>query len=151
MLRDKLRSKHARLGVIGLGYVGLPLAMEFERAGFRVTGIDTDASKVDRLKKGSSYIQDVPSEWVAEAVKRGTFEPTTDFSALRDVDTVDICVPTPLRKTKDPDISYVRAAVVEIERYLHPDMLVILDSTTYPGTTDEVILSRLERTGLRAG
>lgn len=151
MLRDKLRSKEARLGVIGLGYVGLPLAMEFERAGFRVTGIDSDASKVEKLRSGKSYIQDVPNEWVAGAVAGGTFEPTTEFSVLRDVDSVDICVPTPLRKTKDPDISYVRAAVVEIEKYLHPDMLVILDSTTYPGTTDEVILSRLERTGLRAG
>jgi len=151
MLKDKLQSKEARLGVIGLGYVGLPLAMEFERAGFHVTGIDTDASKVERLKSGGSYIQDVPSEWVAKAVGEGTFRPTTDFSTLKELDSVDICVPTPLRKTKDPDISFVRAAVVEIEKQLHPDMLVILDSTTYPGTTDEVILSRLERTGLKAG
>ncbi len=151
MLKEKLRSREARLGVIGLGYVGLPLAMEFERAGFRVTGIDSDASKVEKLRSGTSYIQDVPSEWVAEATAKGTFEATTEFEVLRELDSVDICVPTPLRKTKDPDISYVRAAVVEIEKYLHPDMLVILDSTTYPGTTDEVILSRLERTGLRAG
>jgi len=151
MLRDKLLSKEARLGVIGLGYVGLPLAMEFERAGFTVTGIDTDAAKVEALKEGRSYIQDVPSEWVSGAVRSGTFLPTTDFSVLKEIDSVDICVPTPLRKTKDPDISFVRAAVVEIERQLHKDMLVILDSTTYPGTTDEVILSRLERTGLKAG
>ncbi|MBD3348029.1 MAG: nucleotide sugar dehydrogenase [Candidatus Eisenbacteria bacterium] len=151
MLRDKLLSKEARLGVIGLGYVGLPLAMEFERAGFHVTGIDNDGAKIDALRAGESYIQDVPDDWVGRAVREGTFEPTGDFSSLKEIDSVDICVPTPLRKTKDPDISFVRSAVVEIEKELHPDMLIILDSTTYPGTTDEVILSRLQRTGLKAG
>jgi UDP-N-acetyl-D-glucosamine dehydrogenase len=151
MLREKLKSKEARLGVIGLGYVGLPLAMEFERAGFHVTGIDTDLGKVAKLERGESYIQDVPGDWVREAVEKGTFTATADFSVLEGLDSVDICVPTPLRKTKDPDISYVRAAVVEIEKHLHKGMLIILDSTTYPGTTDEVILSRLERTGLKVG
>ena len=151
MLKEKLSSREARLGVIGLGYVGLPLSIEFARAGFHVTGIDTDAGKVDMLRQGRSYIQDVPEEWLGEAMETGTFEATTDFSVLEAIDAVDICVPTPLRKTKDPDISFVRAAVQEIVRYLHPQMLVILDSTTYPGTTDEVILSRLETTGLKVG
>ena len=151
MLKEKLRSREARLGVIGLGYVGLPLSMEFARSGFHVVGIDTDAEKVRLLGEGESYIQDVPSEWIREAIDAGTFEATTDFSALETVDAVDICVPTPLRKTRDPDISYVRAAVAEIVKHLHPQMLVILDSTTYPGTTEEVILSRLETTGLKVG
>lgn len=151
LLREKLESREAHLGVIGLGYVGLPLAIEFARAGFRVTGIDTDEAKVAKLMAGESYIQDVPSEWIKEAVDAGTLSATTDFSVLTELDTVDICVPTPLRKSKDPDISFVRAAVCEIEKYLHPQMLVILDSTTYPGTTDEVILTRLERTGLKVG
>ena len=151
MLREKLQSKDARLGVIGLGYVGLPLSMEFVRAGFRVVGIDNDAEKVRKLGEGESYIQDVPSERVREALDAGLFEATTDYAVLETLDAVDICVPTPLRKTKDPDISYVRSAVAEIVKYLHKQMLVILDSTTYPGTTDEVILSRLEATGLQVG
>ena len=151
MLKEKLRSKEARLGVIGLGYVGLPLSMEFARAGFRVTGIDTDEKKVQMLSAGESYIQDVPSERVREAVEAGIFRATSDFSVLRELDSVDICVPTPLRKTRDPDISFVSSAVEEIEKYLHKGMLIILDSTTYPGTTDEIILSRLERTGLKVG
>ena len=151
MLKEKLQSREARLGVIGLGYVGLPLSMEFARSGFHVVGIDTDAEKVRLLGEGESYIQDVPAEWIKEAIDAGTFQATTDFSVLESLDAVDICVPTPLRKTRDPDISYVRAAVAEIVNYLHPQMLVILDSTTYPGTTEEVILSRLETTGLKVG
>jgi len=151
VLREKLESRQARLGVIGLGYVGLPLSMEFARAGFTVVGIDTNAEKVRQLMAGESYIPDVPSEWVREAVENGTFLATTDFSVLADLDTVDICVPTPLRKTKDPDISFVNAAVNEIEKYAHKGMLIILDSTTYPGTTDEIILSRIEKTGLKVG
>jgi len=151
LLKGKLQSREARLGVIGLGYVGLPLSMEFASSGFRVVGIDTDAEKVRLLGEGKSYIQDVPAERIKEAIDAGTFEATTDFSVLESLDAVDICVPTPLRKTRDPDISYVRAAVAEIVKHLHPQMLVILDSTTYPGTTDEVILSRLETTGLKVG
>jgi UDP-N-acetyl-D-glucosamine dehydrogenase len=151
LLKEKLQSKEARLGVIGLGYVGLPLSMEFVGAGFHVTGIDTDERKVEKLRAGESYIQDVSSSLVRDALESGAFTATSDFSVLSGLDSVDICVPTPLRKTKDPDISFVRAAVVEIEKHLHKDMLVILDSTTYPGTTDEVILSRLERTGLKVG
>ncbi len=151
MLKDKLLAKEARLGVIGLGYVGLPLSMEFVRAGFRVVGIDTNEEKVSTLMSGESYVPDVPGELVRNAVESGAFVATTDFSKLADVDTVDICVPTPLRKTKDPDISFVSAAVEEIVKYLHPGMMIILDSTTYPGTTDEVILPRLEETGLVVG
>ncbi len=151
LLKEKLQSREARLAVIGLGYVGLPLCMEFARSGFHVVGIDTDAEKVRLLGEGESYIQDVPAERIRDALDAGTFEATSDFSALQTVDAVDICVPTPLRKTRDPDISYVRAAVGEIARYLHPQMLVILDSTTYPGTTDEVILASLEKTGLKVG
>jgi UDP-N-acetyl-D-glucosamine dehydrogenase len=151
LLKDKLQSREARLAVIGLGYVGLPLCMEFARSGFHVVGIDTDAEKIRLLGEGESYIQDVPAERIRDALDAGTFEATSDFSALQTVDAVDICVPTPLRKTRDPDISYVRAAVGEIARYLHPQMLVILDSTTYPGTTDEVILASLEKTGLKVG
>ena len=151
MLKEKLQSREARLGVIGLGYVGLPLSMEFASSGFHVVGIDTDAEKIRLLGEGKSYIQDVPAERIKEAIDAGTFEATMDFSVLESLDAVDICVPTPLRKTRDPDISYVRAAVAEIVKHLHPQMLVILDSTTYPGTTDEVILSSLETTGLKVG
>jgi UDP-N-acetyl-D-glucosamine dehydrogenase len=111
LLKEKLQSREARLGVIGLGYVGLPLSVEFARSGFRVTGMDTDPEKIERLNKGESYIQDVPDEWVRDALETGAFEATTDFSVLAALDAVDICVPTPLRKTKDPDISYVRAAL----------------------------------------
>jgi len=151
LLKEKLQSRQAHLGVIGLGYVGLPLAVEFAQAGFRVTGLDTNRGKVDRLMSGDSYIRDVPSETLQEVVEAGAFTATTDFSVLSDVDTVDICVPTPLRKTKDPDMSFVSSAVEEIAKHLHREMLVILDSTTYPGTTDEVILPKLEQTGLKVG
>ncbi len=151
MLREKLESRQARLGVIGLGYVGLPLSMEFVRAGFTVVGIDTNEEKVRQLMAGESYIADVPGEWVKEAVGSGAFMATSDFSVLAGLDTVDICVPTPLRKTKDPDISFVNAAVSEIEKYVHKGMLIILDSTTYPGTTEEIILARIEQTGLTVG
>jgi UDP-N-acetyl-D-glucosamine dehydrogenase len=151
LLKSKLIEKKARLGVIGLGYVGLPLCVEFARAGYHVTGIDNDPRKVKKLQAGESYIQDVPTASLREIIEAGRFTATTDFSVMRELDTVDICVPTPLRKTKDPDISYVAAAVDEIEKYIHPGMMVILDSTTYPGTTDELILTRLERTGLKVG
>ncbi len=151
MLREKLESREARLGVIGLGYVGLPLTMEFAKAGFHVTGIDTNEEKVASLNEGRSYVGDVSDDRVREALEAGRFEATTDFSVIEKLDSIDICVPTPLRKTKDPDISYVSAAVCQIAKYLHRDMMIILDSTTYPGTTDEIILSKLERKGLTVG
>ncbi len=150
-LARKIRDRKAKLGVIGLGYVGLPLAMEFTRAGFEVTGIDTDKSKIDKLKSGISYVKDVESSTVSEAVEKNRLHLTTDFEALSDLDTVNICVPTPLRKTRDPDISYIHAAVREIQRFVHKGQLIVLESTTYPGTTDEVILPILSQGGLEVG
>jgi UDP-N-acetyl-D-glucosamine dehydrogenase len=150
-LEQKLTTRTARLGVIGLGYVGLPLAIEFARAGFEVVGIDVDAEKVATLGRGQSYIKDVPSEHVKEAIEAGRFRPTTDFSALSEVDTIDICVPTPLSKTRDPDISYIDAAAEQICRYQRPGQLIVLESTTYPGTTEEVILPRLSADGREVG
>src|SRR6476620_827130 len=150
-LREKISSRTARVGVVGLGYVGLPLAVEFAKAGFHVTGIDVQQSKVDQLNLGQSYIQDIPTSVLAPLVKSGKITATTDFSAVKDLDTIDICVPTPLRKTKDPDMSYIVSACEEIAKYFHPGMLVILESTTYPGTTDELVLPMLEREALKVG
>ncbi len=150
-LLQKIESRQARVGVLGLGYVGLPLCMELAKAGFKVTGMDIHAGRVARLREGDSYIKDVPSSELAAHVKSGAFVATTDFTALKQLDTVNICVPTPLRKTKDPDVSYIVESVERIRENLHAPMLVILESTTYPGTTDELILPRLEETGLKVG
>jgi UDP-N-acetyl-D-glucosamine dehydrogenase len=150
-LHHKLTSRTARTGVVGLGYVGLPLAVEFGNAGFTVVGIDLDARKVDAINRGESYIQDVPSEAVARLVSSGRLSATVDPGATKDLDTINICVPTPLRKTKDPDLSFIVASTEAITGHLHPGMLVVLESTTYPGTTEEVVMSILERTGLKAG
>ncbi len=150
-LKEKLEKRQARIGVIGLGYVGLPLAVEFAEAGFDVTGFDVDASKVAELNAGRSYILDVKTADVAACVKAGRLRATTDMSKLGDMDAVDICVPTPLRKTKDPDMSYVVAAAEEIAKSLHPGMLIVLESTTYPGTTAEVLQPMFEARGLTVG
>jgi UDP-N-acetyl-D-glucosamine dehydrogenase len=139
------------LSVIGLGYVGLPLAVELGKAGFRVSGIDLQEKRVAQLQRGRSYVQDVPSEDVRTLVKAGLFEPTTDFGVLRHADVVNVCVPTPLSKMRDPDVSYIVAAVGEVARHLHRGMLVILESTTYPGTTTELLLPMLEATGMKVG
>jgi UDP-N-acetyl-D-glucosamine dehydrogenase len=147
----RIEAKQARLGVIGLGYVGLPLAVEFARAGFPVVGFDVAEDKVKELNAGRSYIPDVPSEHVAEVIKSGTFVATTDPNALADVDIIDICVPTPLRKTRDPDLSYVVQAVEATANVIRKGQLIILESTTYPGTTDEVVQPALESRGLVAG
>jgi UDP-N-acetyl-D-glucosamine dehydrogenase len=150
-LETKIRGKTAHLSVIGMGYVGLPLAVEYARAGFRVTGIETDSRKVEQLMRGSSYVQDVPDSDLAPFVESGLLDATTDPSVLDHCDIVNICVPTPLRKTRDPDVSYIVSAMEKIALHLHPGMLVILESTTYPGTTEELIQPRLEQTGLRVG
>jgi UDP-N-acetyl-D-glucosamine dehydrogenase len=150
-LRDRLRSRKARTGVIGLGYVGLPLAVELGKAGFTVVGIDLDTRKIDAVQGGSSYIPDVPSADVAALVAQGRLRATNDFASVADLDTINICVPTPLRKTKDPDLSYIVAATEKIAEFLKPGTLVILESTTYPGTTEEVVQPILERGGLKAG
>ncbi|MBD3336955.1 MAG: nucleotide sugar dehydrogenase [Candidatus Eisenbacteria bacterium] len=150
-LMEKISSRRAIMGVVGLGYVGLPLAVEMAAKGFRVTGVDSSPAKVKRLGRGESYVGDVPAEAVAQAVEEKRFHPTTDFASLAEVDTINICVPTPLRKTRDPDVSYIVAALDEIAPRLHRGQLIILESTTYPGTTEELILPRLEETGLKVG
>jgi UDP-N-acetyl-D-glucosamine dehydrogenase len=150
-LREKIESRRARAGVVGLGYVGLPLAVELAKAGFRTTGIDLDERKIDAIRAGASYIPDVPTADVRTLVEADRLGATTDFSVVKELDTINICVPTPLRKTKDPDMSYIVSAVESIAAHLHPGILIILESTTYPGTTDEVVQPLLEATGLKAG
>ncbi len=137
------QDRSARIAILGLGYVGLPLATVFAEAGFHVVGIDPIQSKVDSINRGESYIQDVPTEQVARLVKDGCLEATSDVSALRDVDAVSICVPTPLRKTGDPDLSYIVSATESVAQHVHPGMVVVLESSTYPGTTREMVLPRL--------
>jgi UDP-N-acetyl-D-glucosamine dehydrogenase len=150
-LRDRIDRRSARVGVVGLGYVGLPLAVEFARAGFSTVGIDLDQRKVDAVNQGTSYIPDVPTADVARLVTDGRLRATTDFGAVAALDTINVCVPTPLRKTKDPDMSYIVSAVEQIAKSLHPGMLVVLESTTYPGTTEELVQPMLEAGGLKAG
>src|ERR1022692_3614803 len=151
LLEEKIRSHTARVGVVGLGYVGLPLAAEFARAGFAVTGIDIIAEKTRRVNAGDSYVGDIPSAVLAPLVESGKLRATTDFSAVRELDTINICVPTPLRKTKDPDMSFIVPSCQEGARHFHSGMLVILESTTYPGTTDELVLPMLSQSGLTVG
>jgi UDP-N-acetyl-D-glucosamine dehydrogenase len=150
-LANKIAARTARVGIVGLGYVGLPLAIEYAKAGFTVTGIDLVESKVARINAGDSYVQDVATADVEALVRAGKLQATTDFSVIADLDTINICVPTPLRKTKDPDMSYIVSACQEIAKYFHPGMLAILESTTYPGTTEEVVLPMLARPGLEIG
>ena len=134
----------AKVAVVGLGYVGLPLALEFADAGFKVFGIDNDPSKIETLKSGKSYISDVSDERLTKALGREKFFPTTDFGVLSKIDAVSICVPTPLSKTKDPDVSYIANVTQELRKYLHPGTLIVLESTTYPGTTREIVLPALD-------
>jgi UDP-N-acetyl-D-glucosamine dehydrogenase len=150
-LIEKIQRREARAGVVGLGYVGLPLAVEFARAGMTTVGIDLDLRKVTEVNAGRSYIPDVASTEVAELSAAGRLVATTDFSIVRELDTINICVPTPLRKTKDPDMSYVVSAAEQIAKYLHPGMLIVLESTTYPGTTAELLQPMFEASGLKAG
>lgn len=150
-LLDRFRDRSARVGIIGMGYVGLPLATVFAEAGFQVTGLDLDQDRMDLLNAGKSYIGDVPSDLLARFVERGSLVGTTDFSVLSSLDAISICVPTPLGKTRDPDVSYIAQATDELARHLRTGQLIVLESTTYPGTTREVILPRLEETGLTVG
>ncbi|MCX6057554.1 MAG: nucleotide sugar dehydrogenase [Chloroflexi bacterium] len=143
ILIKKLKDKTATIAILGLGYVGLPLAVVFGEAGFHVTGVDPDLRKVDLLKKGESYIPDVKSEAVAKLVNSGHFTATSDFVILKEMDAVSICVPTPLRQTGDPDMSFIISATEELAKYMHEGIVVVLESTTYPGTTREVLLPKL--------
>ncbi len=149
-LLDRIRVKQAGIGVIGLGYVGLPLAVEFARQGFRVTGFDVDEQKTRQINAGRSYIPDVASHDLEAVVASGALRATADMARLADMDVVDIAVPTPLRKTRDPDLSYVVRAVEACAAALRPGQLIVLESTTYPGTTEEVVRPMLEAGGLRA-
>jgi UDP-N-acetyl-D-glucosamine dehydrogenase len=151
ILEEKIRSRRARVGIVGLGYVGLPLAVEFAKAGFSVTGIDISEEKARRVNAGDSYIGDIPSATLAPLVESGKLRATADFSAVLELDTINICVPTPLRKTKDPDMSFIVSSCQEIARHFHAGTLVILESTTYPGTTDELVLPMLTKGGLEVG
>src|SRR3954470_2271191 len=146
---DRIRARQARVGVIVLGYVGLPLVVEFARAGFDVTGFDVDTAKTEQINAGRSYIPDVSHADAAAFTAAGRLRATTDMTQLAQMDAIDICVPTPLRKTKDPDLSYVVHAVEAVAATLKRGQLVILESTTYPGTTDEVVLPMLTAKGLK--
>jgi UDP-N-acetyl-D-glucosamine dehydrogenase len=148
-LLGKISARTARVGVIGLGYVGLPLLVEFAQGGFNSTGFEVDARKADAINRGESYIPDVPTSSVAELTAAKRLSATTDFAELKDQDIIIICVPTPLRKTKDPDVSYILAASEKIQACLRPGQLIILESTTYPGTTDEVLKPMFDATGLK--
>ncbi|RMG03769.1 MAG: nucleotide sugar dehydrogenase [Nitrospirae bacterium] len=150
-LIELIAQKKAKVGIIGLGYVGLPLVIEFARVGFTVVGFDVDTKKVEKLKKGISYIGHIPSDFIKESVKKRGFLPTNDFSNLKEVDCIIICVPTPLDEHREPDLSYVVSTTETVSRYLRKGQLVVLESTTYPGTTDEVMRPILENSGLRAG
>src|SRR5437762_13086525 len=150
-LEEKIVSRQARVGIVGLGYVGLPLAVEFAKAGFTVAGIDVSPSKVAKVNSGESYIADIDQAVFKSLVDAGKISATSDFGVISELDTVNICVPTPLRKTKDPDMSYIVSACQQIAKYFHKGMLIILESTTYPGTTDEVVLPMLETEDLKVG
>ncbi len=150
-LIDRFSNRQASLGVIGLGYVGLPLAVVLAKAGFSVVGIDSDPAKIKSLKQGRSYIEDVPNEQISQLIDQDKLDFATSYDALSSVDGVSICVPTPLRKTGDPDLSFIVSAAQSIRPKLHPEMIVILESTTYPGTTREMVLPELEATGLEVG
>lgn len=151
MLLQRIADRQARVAVIGAGYVGLPLAVEFAASGFQVTALDVDARKVDAVNRGESYIGDVPTAQLKSLVQDGRLKATTTYRDLETVDAISICVPTPLRKTKDPDMSYILQAIEGIATIAHPGLLVVLESTTYPGTTEEIILPKLEAKGLKAG
>ena len=144
----RVKERTAQVGVVGMGYVGLPIALLFAKKGFPTTGFDIDPAKIDSLCHGNSYIKHIPEDEIAQEVQEGRFHPTTDFAKLRDMDAIIICVPTPLDDHREPDLSFIRATAEVISRHLCRGQLVVLESTTYPGTTEEVVLPILERSGL---
>src|SRR5512143_116364 len=152
LLIQKLKDKTARIGILGMGYVGMPLAVVFAQAGFTVLGIDPDRRKLDSFNRDVSYIQDISNETLAGLRKAGKLSMTDDFAALKDLDAVSICVPTPLGKFGDPDMSFILSATEQLEKYVHKGMVIVLESTTYPGTTRELMLPRLAgSSGLKVG
>ncbi len=151
MLHEQIITRTLRIAIIGLGYVGLPLATTFAEAGFHVTGIDVDQQKVDAANRGESYIADISSSTLQALFETKRLHFTSDYAVLDNIDAISICVPTPLSKTRDPDISYIIGATQQVRNHLHPGQLIILESTTYPGTTEEVMLPELESTGLKVG
>src|SRR5690606_26940092 len=148
---ERIASRDTQVGIVGLGYVGLPLAMTFVEAGFHVVGIDVSAERVATLNAGRSVVEDVPDALVAAAVERGMFTATTDYEVVRDIDAVSICVPTPLRKTRDPDMSFIVSAAEALAERARPGQLIVLESTTYPGATRELLVPLFEARGLTAG
>ena len=150
-LHQKVKDRTLRVGIVGLGYVGLPLAVEFARKGIRVTGIDNNDAKVQMLARGENYVLDVDNEELKQLVNRGLITASTDYSLIKDLDVISICVPTPLNKTGDPDISFIVSARDEILKYAHRGLLIILESTTYPGTTDELMVAPFEERGFKVG
>jgi UDP-N-acetyl-D-glucosamine dehydrogenase len=150
-LRDKIEAREAQICIIGLGYVGLPFAVEFARLGFRVIGLDVNEKRVEAIKRGESYISDVAGDGIASLVTAGRLKATTDYETLREADIIFICVPTPFDEMKAPDLSFIVRASEGIGSHLRPGQLIVLQSTTYPGTTEEVVLPILERSGLKTG
>ncbi len=150
-LKDKIHSRKAKIAVIGLGYVGLPLAVNFAKAGFKVYGLDTDIDRVTKVNRKTSYILDIPTQELADVVNKGNLEAHTQFDILKEIDVIIICVPTPLKRKYTPDITYIEIAVKTITQHIKKDTLVVLESTTYPGTTEELILPMLEKKGLKEG
>jgi UDP-N-acetyl-D-glucosamine dehydrogenase len=151
MLKETIQNKTAKVGVIGLGYVGIPLIQAFVKAGFSTMGFDIDQKKVDRLLAGESYIGHIPSNWIADCIASKRFVPTADMRRLAEADAILICVPTPLSESRDPDLSYIEATARQIAAALRPGQLIVLESTTYPGTTRDIVLPILEGRGLKAG
>ncbi len=150
-LKQRIESCEATIGVVGLGYVGLPLALEFAKAGFRVVGFDVDGRKIESLTAGESYIEDVPADAVARVIEEGKLQASADFALLSQCDVINVCVPTPLTKQKDPDVSHMAKALEEIRKRIHAGQLIVLGSTTYPGTTHELFVPMLESSGLQVG
>src|SRR5437588_5466196 len=151
MLKEAIQNKTAKVGVVGLGYVGIPLIQAFVKAGFSTMGFDIDQRKVDRLLAGESYIGHIASSWIADCIASKRFVPTADMRRLAEADAILICVPTPLSESRDPDLSYIEATARQIAAVLRPGQLIVLESTTYPGTTRDVVLPILEAGGLTAG